>query len=367
MSAESTKEVEKITPRDTAELRAADLAASQILRARADSNPHPENQYLGFMSDILLRGTDRAMHVPGDQGIRCQLGAMHYYYLQEEGFPNLTTKDMAWRGVRYELKWFLNGDTNIKYLVDNGVPIWNNDAYRRYQRPMRTGEAPQLDQNEYIARIKADDEFAQRWGNLGPIYGEQWRAWKNPYGGTTDQIKWIVEQLRDPIARYRKSNLVSAWNPSFLPGIAPSQEEEVSLPPCHVQFQTDVDEQNRLTLIMYQRSCDMFLGVPFNIASYALLAHLLAQINGLEAYQFIHVLANAHVYHEHFEAVREQLDRAPYPFPKLVLNPDIKEIDDFQPENADDAKLVGYQHHPRLRAEMLAVGGRIDNPVELRK
>lgn len=364
MAAESTNEVERITPRDTVELHVADLVTAQDLKLKSSLNPHSEYQYLELMSGIMTEGIDRAMHVPDDQGIRCTLGERHRYNLQQDGFPLLTTKDVFWRGVTHELRWFLNGDTNIKYLVDNNVDIWNDDAFRRYQRSMRQGLAPRLDQVEYIGKIKDDEEFAQKWGNLGPVYGEQWRAWKNPYGGETDQIKWLVDQLRDPIAKYRKSNLVSAWNPSFLPGIAPTQDEEVSLPPCHVEFQTDVDEQDRLTLLMYQRSGDVFLGVPFNIASYALFTHLLAHVSGLEAYQFIHMFGNTHVYHKHFDAVREQLTRTPYPFPHVKLNPAIKEIDDFQP---GDAKVEGYKHHPRLKAEMIAVGGRIDNPVQLKK
>lgn len=359
MAAESTNEVEKKTPRPV-ESGIAGLATDIRLGLMSRFIPHPEYQYLGLMREIIKNGVDRAMHVPRDQGIRCELGAIHYYNLQKDGLPILTTKDVAWRSVKYELKWFLNGDTNIKYLVDNGVPIWNEDAYKRYQRSMRAGDAPKLSTEEYVARIKADDEFAQKWGDLGPIYGAQWRRWKNPYGGETDQVQWLVNQLRDPIQRYRKSILVSAWNPSYLPEIAPSQTEEMALPPCHNQFQVDVDEQDRLSLTMYQRSCDMFLGVPFNITSYALLTHLLAQVSGLEAYQFIHMMENVHVYHNHFAAAQEQIKRKPYPFPRLKLNPDIKEIDDFQP---DDAKLEGYKHHPKLKADMTSVGGRIDDPV----
>lgn len=325
---------------------------------------HPEYQYLDLMQDILDNGDDRAVHIPGNQGIRCVLGVLHRYNLQNDGFPILTTKDVYWKGVRYELKWFLNGGTNIKYLVDNGVNIWNGDAYKRFQRAIRAGDAPELSIDEYVARIKADNEFAQRWGDLGPVYGAQWRRWKNPYGGEIDQIQWLIRQLRDPIQRHRKGLLVSAWNPSYLPENAPSEAEEMALPACHVQFQVDVDEHERLSLTMYQRSADVFLGVPFNIASYALLTHLLAQSSGLDAYQLIHVMENAHLYHRHFDVVREQLTRAPYLFPRLWLNPDIVDIDDFKPE---DAKLEGYEHHPRIKAEMVAVGGRIINPVQLKK
>lgn len=323
---------------------------------------HPEHQYLNLMADILQSDDRRAMYIPGDQGYSCVLGAMHKYDLRA-GFPLLTTKDVYWKGVNRELLWFLGAGTNIKPLVDQGVNIWNGDAYKRYQRASRAGRAIDLSEEGYAARIKHDSDFAAEWGDLGPVYGAQWRRWQNPYGGETDQLQQLVDQLRDPIAKYRKSNLVSAWNPSFLPGTFPDDEmKEMALPACHVMFQTDVDEQNRLTVFMYQRSADMFLGVPFNIASYALLTHMLAQVSDLEAYQFIHMMSNAHVYHRHFEAAREQIAREPFPLSKLVLNPDIKEIDNFGP---NDFKIEGYRHHPRIKAEMIVVGGRIDNLVQL--
>lgn len=329
----------------------------------AKDRTHPEYQYHGLVRAILESDDRRAMHIPGNQGYSCLLGFSHRYNLQRDGFPLLTTKRVFWDSIDKELLWFLNGDTNIKTLVEQGVNIWNGDAYKRYQRAVSNGLAIPLTIDEYVARLKTDHDFAH-WGDLGPIYGSQWRRWKNPYGGETDQIQWLINQLRDPIQRYRKSLLVSAWNPSYLPQQPPTEAEEMALPPCHVQFQVDVDERDRLTLIMYQRSADMFLGVPFNIASYALLTHMLAQVSGLKAYQMIHMMGNSHVYHQHFDAAKEQLTREPYPFPRLKINPDVKEIDGFKPE---DFELEDYKHHPRIKARMIAVGGRINNPIQLKK
>lgn len=334
-----------------------DSQLSAYLREIKLKGSHPEYQYLRLAKDIMTKSKDdRAMELPRDQGIRCVQGVLHRYNLQKDGFPLLTTKDVAWKSVKRELLWFIKGDTNIKSLNEDGVRIWNDDAYRRYQRAVKRGEAPELDMNEFVEKVKSDPDF-EKWGDLGPVYGAQWRRWKTPDGREVDQLGQLIDQLRSPIYRYRKSLLVSGWNPSFLPGNTLTEAEEVALPACHVMFQADVDEKNRLTLAMYQRSADMFLGVPFNIASYALLTHMLAQVSGLEAYQLIHFMENAHIYHRHFDAFLHQLPREPMPFPKLRLNPDIKNIDDF---TMDDIKIGGYQHHERIGAKMVAVGGRID-------
>jgi thymidylate synthase len=328
------------------------------------SKKHPEYQYLDLMRSIIDdpndegQFDDRAVHLDGDQGIRCTFGALHHYNLQKDGFPLLTTKQMPWKGVARELLWFLSGDTNIKTLVDQGVNIWVPDAYRRYQRAVNEDRAPVLSEEEYIARLKDDSEFS-KWGELGPVYGAQWRDWQTPWGGRVDQIAQLVNQLRDPIYRYRKSLIVDAWNPSNLPGNAPTEDEEMALPPCHYAFQVDVTESDQMSLLLNQRSADIFLGVPFNIASYALLTEMLAHVTGLKANYFVHQFGNAHVYHRHFEQAREQLSREPYPFPKIELNPAVKELNDF---TIDDINIVDYRYHPRIRATMAAVGGRIDNP-----
>lgn len=337
--------------------------AAVTAETSGETRRHPEYQYLDLMKEILASDDDRAMHIPGNQGIRCVRAPQFRFNLQRDGFPAITTKDLYLKGVEGELLWFLKPDTNIKSLADQGINIWNPDAYRRYQRAARRGEAPDLSMDEFVTRVRQDPDF-EPWGDLGPIYGAQWRRWITPDGREIDQIQQLIDQLRDHVHRYRKSLVVSAWNPSFLPGNAPTEKEEMALPPCHVMFQADVDQKDRMSLIMYQRSADVFLGLPFNIASYGMLTHMLAQVSGLEAYELILDIGNAHLYHRHFDAVNVQLGREPFPFPRLRLNPDVKEIDDFK---MGDVQLEDYKHHKRIKAEMVAVGGRIDNPVPLKK
>jgi thymidylate synthase len=222
-----------------------------------------------------------------------------------QGFPAVTTKKLQWKSVVYELLWFLKGSTNIRWLKEHGVGIW--------------------------------DQWADAEGNLGPIYGAQWRSWPRPDGGTVDQIAWVIEEIRrNP---YSRRLLVSAWNPGCL--------EQMALPPCHVLFQFHVSARGRLSCQLYQRSADVFLGVPFNIASYSLLTHMVAQVTGLEVGEFVHTLGDAHLYLNHLEQADEQLRRDPLPLPRLRLNPEVRSIDDFRYE---DIELVNYQHHPAIRA-----------------
>ncbi len=321
---------------------------------------HPEHQYLDLMREIQKSDDDRAEFLPDNQGIRCIQGASLRFSLRENTLPLLTTKDVYWKGVQEELLWFIKPDTNAATLAKKGVNIWNEDAYRRYQRAARKGESPVLSQEEYVNRLKTDPDF-EKWGDLGPVYGEQWRRWETPDGREIDQMQQLIDQLRNPVYRYRKSLIVSAWNPSFLPGNTLDEKDEMALAPCHVMFQADVQEKtNRFSLIMFQRSADVFLGLPFNIASYGLLAHMLAQVTGLEAHQLVMNIGNAHLYHRHFEQVQEQLTREPRPFPKIRINSDIREIDDFK---MGDFKLRGYNPHDKIKASVVAVGGRIDNPI----
>ena len=221
-----------------------------------------------------------------------------------EGFPLLTTKKVHFKSVVYELLWFITGSTNVRYLQENGVSIW--------------------------------DEWADAEGELGPVYGKQWRRWQKPDGSTVDQLAEVVDQLRrNPDSRRL---LVSAWNVADIPSMA--------LPPCHAFFQFYVAD-NKLSCQLYQRSADVFLGVPFNIASYALLTHMVAQVCGFGVGEFVHTMGDAHLYSNHLEQAKLQLSRESRPLPRLVLDPAVKNLDDFVYEHI---QLVGYDPHPAIKA-----------------
>ena len=256
-------------------------------------------QYLDLLRHILDHGTDK-----GDRtgtGTRSVFGYQMRFNL-EEGFPLLTTKKLHLKSIIYELLWFLRGDTNVKYLQDHGVRIWN--------------------------------EWAGPDGDLGHIYGYQWRSWPDYKGGFIDQISQAVDDIKNnPDSR---RIIVSAWNVGDL--------NNMNLPPCHAFFQFYVAD-GRLSLQLYQRSADTFLGVPFNIASYALLLMMMAQVTGLRAGDFVHTLGDTHVYRNHFDQVRLQLTREPRPLPTMTLNPDVKSIFDF---TYDDFTLTGYDPHPHI-------------------
>ena len=257
-------------------------------------------QYLDLLKDIIENGHDKEDRT--GTGTRSVFGRSMRFDLSQ-GFPLLTTKRMFLKGVISELLWFVKGDTNIEFLHDNGVHIW--------------------------------DEWADENGNLGPIYGAQWRNWDNL---GIDQLQKLVKDIKNSPDSRRL--IVSAWNPTQL--------DDMALPPCHMMYQCYVQD-GKLSLMMYQRSGDMFLGVPFNIASYALLTMMLAQVCGLEAGEYIHVLGDAHIYKNHFAQVKEQLSREPYPLPKMVLNPKVHEIDGF---TLKDFTLEGYQYHPAIKGKV---------------
>jgi len=268
--------------------------------------------YQEALKYILDNGADK----PNRTGIDHRgVFGMQLRFDLTKGFPAITTKKLAFKQVVAELLWFISGSSDNKELQKVGCHIWDANAEADYWKP------------------KAKYE-----GDLGRVYGVQWRHWRGP-NGEIDQLKNIIEKIKnDP---YDRRLIVSAWNPGEL--------DMMALPPCHVMYQFYVGVDDKLSLQMYQRSADMFLGVPFNIASYALLLSMVAQVTNLEVGEFVHVLGDAHIYHNHFDQVKEQISREPYKLPKLWLNEEIKDIDKF---TMDDIKLIDYKHHPKIKAQM---------------
>ncbi len=260
-------------------------------------------QYLDLLNHILENGVDKNDRT--GTGTRSVFGHQMRFDLAD-GFPLVTTKKVHLKSIIYELLWFLNGDTNVKYLQDNGVRIWN--------------------------------EWADPDGNLGHIYGYQWRSWPDYNGGHIDQISQVISDIKNnPDSR---RIIVSAWNVADLPNM--------NLPPCHAFFQFYVAD-GRLSLQLYQRSADCFLGVPFNIASYALLLQMMAQVCGLQPGEFVHTTGDTHIYSNHFDQVRLQLTRQPRPLPRMILNPDVKDIFGFRYE---DFRLEGYDPYPAIKGQV---------------
>ena len=295
-------------------------------------------QYLDLLARIKNEGivkTDRT-----GTGTKSVFGHQMRFDLSE-GFPLLTTKKVFLKGIIHELLWFLNGDTNIKYLVDNGVHIWDNDAYRYYNElcikegvlPVTMEEFLRAAQEGILSPIDG-----YKFGDLNHVYGYQWRSWPRPNGETIDQIQQAVDLIcKSPDSR---RIIVSAWNVADV--------EKMALPPCHTLFQFYVAD-GKLSCMLYQRSADTFLGVPFNLASYALLTMMMAQVCGLEAGEFVHTLGDTHLYLNHFEQVDEQLSRTPRKLPTMRINPNVKSIFDFK---FDDFTLEGYDPYPTIKAPM---------------
>ena len=295
-------------------------------------------QYLDLLKRIKEDGVVKSDRT--GTGTRSVFGHQMRFNLQE-GFPLLTTKKVFLKGVIHELLWFLAGDTNIKYLVDNGVHIWDNDAYRYYNELcVRHGVLPvtmeaflEAAQNQIESPIEG-----YTFGDLNHVYGYQWRSWPCGQSKSIDQIHQVIETIKhNPDSRRM---IVSAWNVA--------EVEDMALPPCHVLFQFYV-ANGKLSCMLYQRSADTFLGVPFNIASYALLTMMIAQECGLEAGDFVHTLGDTHLYLNHMEQVEEQLSREPRALPTMKLNPDVKSVFDFK---YDDFTLEGYDPHPTIKAPM---------------
>lgn len=330
---------------------------------------HPENQYLNLLKDILKNGSDKQLFFTQEvldqykqKGqtppfIRSVFGRQMRFDLKK-GFPLLTTKKVFTRGIIIELLWFLSGSPNIKFLVDNNVHIWDEWAYKRFKKEQNSKLAKEekniASQDEFIQQLKElpqDSDFVREWGDLITVYGRMWRKWPASDGREIDQLGWVIDGLRTK--PYRKSYVVSAWNPDFIYAMASKGNANEVPPFCHTTFQFAVTS-NKLNCGLYQRSADMFLGAPFNIASYSLLTMMVAQVTGLELGEFVHFLGDAHIYSNHFDQVKEQLKRKPRPLPVMKLNPKIKNIDDF---TLEDFTLENYNPDPAIKAEIANIGG----------
>ena len=284
-------------------------------------------QYLDLCKSVLENGIKKED--------RTGTGTISYFGRQmrfnlNEGFPLLTTKRVHLKSIIHELLWFISGDTNIKYLVDNDVRIWNDWPFAAYQKSEEyQGETIE----EFAAKVKESDEFAAKWGKLGPVYGKQWRNFSG-----VDQLEDLIDQIKtNPTSRRL---IISAWNPGEI--------HEMALPPCHCFMQFYVND-GKLSCQLYQRSADIFLGVPFNIASYSLFTMMIAQVTGLGLGDFVHTIGDAHIYLNHLEQIDKQLKREPRALPKMIINPNVKSIYDFKFE---DFELVDYNPHKGIKGKV---------------
>lgn len=284
-------------------------------------------EYLKMCEHVLNNGTKKWDRT--NTGTISVFGYQMRYNLNE-GFPLLTTKKVFLKGIIHELLWFIKGDTNIKYLVDNDVRIWNDWPFASYQKSSEyQGETIE----EFAAKVKESNEFAEKWGKLGPVYGKQWRNFSG-----VDQLEDLINQIKtNPTSRRL---IISAWNPGEI--------SQMALPPCHCFMQFYVND-GKLSCQLYQRSADVFLGVPFNIASYALFTMMIAQVTGLEYGVFVHTIGDAHIYLNHLEQIDRQLKREPRALPTMKMNPNVKSIYDFKFE---DFELEGYDPHKGIKGKV---------------
>jgi thymidylate synthase len=310
-----------------------------------------ELSYIELLKHVLERGTKKEDRT--GTGTRSVFGYQMRFDLNE-GFPLITTKRVPFRLVSSELLWFIKGDTNIRYLLQHNNNIWNEWAFKKwiestaYVGPDMTNFGLRMQQDEefnllysqqmteFKKRVLEDDAFANEFGELGKVYGKQWREWKTSKGETIDQLKEVIRTIKENPDSRRM--IVSAWSPEDIPNMA--------LPPCHTMFQFYVAD-NKLSCQLYQRSADIFLGIPFNIASYSLLTHMIAQECGLGVGEFVHTLGDAHIYDNHIDQINTQINRTPLALPTLKLNPDLKSIFDFE---VNDIEIEGYNPHPTIKA-----------------
>ena len=299
-------------------------------------------QYLDLLKDVLDNGVKKEDRT--GVGTISMFGKQTRYDLQD-GFPLMTTKKMFTKAIIHELLWFLQGSTNIQYLVKNDVKIWNEWPFRAYLIK-NSKPVPEVGSDgwnsqiaEFVEKVKTDDAFAKEHGELGPVYGYQWRSWPTPNGRHVDQIAQLIDGIRKfPDSR---RHIVSAWNAADIEEMA-----KAGLPPCHCLFQFYVLD-GKLSCQLYQRSADLFLGVPFNIASYALLTMMVAQVTGLQPGEFVHTFGDVHIYSNHVDQVKEQLSREPRKLPTMKINPEVKDIFGFK---FGDFTLEGYDPLPGIKA-----------------
>lgn len=285
-------------------------------------------QYLDLIDHVLKNGEYKDDRT--NTGTYSTFGYQMRFDLAQ-GFPLVTTKKTHLRSIIEELLWFISGDTNIKYLVEHNVRIWNEWPYESFKKSTDYNNETM---NEYLDKIINDDSFAKKHGDLGPVYGKQWRD----FGGV-DQLNNLIDQIKNNPNSRRL--IVSAWNPPLI--------KDMALPPCHCFMQFYVSNSGKLSCQLYQRSADVFLGVPFNIASYALFTMMIAQVCDLEVGEFVHTLGDTHIYSNHIDQVKEQLSRKPYALPTMKINPSVKSIFDFK---IDDFELENYEAHPHIKGEV---------------
>jgi len=309
---------------------------------------HPEYQYLDLMQELIDSGDKQT---DADTGhVTYSLFGKQIRFDLAEGLPLLTTKKVFWKGVLHELYWFLSGQTNVKYLIDNGVHIWDDYPLRIYNAQREENGWPELTKEEFVEKMANDDAFAKMHGELPRIYGEMWRNWPRKDGGGVDQLQWVIDEVKKDASCHNA--IVTSWNPEYLYSMA-KPGEACQFPICHNMYQINI-KNGKLCLQLYQRSADIFLGVPFNIASYALLTHIIAKITGYEAGEFIHTFGDVHIYDNHIEQAKEQMSRSPLAFPTIKIDDAVTSLETFKPELVT---LLDYEAHPPIKAELAVVGG----------